>query len=324
MKNTIKKIFIFINIITLLLMQVSFAYAENMTDFNVNQESESILNAVIKSKNCNGIQDFIDNELTKSAGQGAEWYILGIYQLYNNKYNYEKFKIKLDEYVEKNKDKKRLNATSKQRIALTYLCIDEDNKYLENIVDETIGELGLFSYIYGLHLMNNGLKSSKWTEDKIIDKIIESYDEKIGFKFSPDGFDPDVTAMSCQALAKHIYRRDDVRLIVNNCLELLSKHQLDDAGFKSMDNENSESVSQMLILASMLNIDLDNDSRFIKNGKTFFDNMKMFRLDNGLYSHINDNNKNTLATQQAFYAFVSIKLNNEKKGNLYTIRKLTR
>ena len=49
------------------------------------------------------------------------------------------------------------------------------------------------------------------------------------------------------------------------------------------------------------------DERFVKNGNTLLDRLMMFRLENGSFVHALDGSgENFMATEQAFYAMVSV------------------
>ena len=78
--------------------------------------------------------------------------------------------------------------------------------------------------------------------------------------------DADVTAMALQALAK--YRdRQDVEDAVQRGLAALSALQEPNGAYLSWDEENSESVCQVIVALTELGISLDNE-RFVKNGQT--------------------------------------------------------
>lgn len=74
-----------------------------------------------------------------------------------------------------------------------------------------------------------------------------------------------MTAMALQALAK--YRdRQDVEDAVQRGLAALSALQEPNGAYLSWDEENSESVCQVIVALTELGISLD-DERFVKNGR---------------------------------------------------------
>ena len=49
--------------------------------------------------------------------------------------------------------------TARQRIGLALIACGGGELLPENLVDDTVGKLGVMSYIYGLHLVNCGAPS---------------------------------------------------------------------------------------------------------------------------------------------------------------------
>ncbi len=83
------------------------------------------------------------------------------------------------------------------------------------------------------------------------------------------GSDPDITAMVIQALAPYYTdSHPDVRAVVDKAVARLAALQNAAGGFKSWGSINSESVCQTIIALCAIGIDIDTDSRFIKNGNT--------------------------------------------------------
>lgn len=116
--------------------------------------------------------------------------------------------------------------------------------------------------------------------------------------------DADVTAMALQALAK--YRdRQDVEDAVQRGLAALSALQEPNGAYLSWDEENSESVCQVIVALTELGISLD-DERFVKNGQTLPQVLERFACEDGSYRHSLNGNSDEMATEQAFYALAAI------------------
>ena len=116
--------------------------------------------------------------------------------------------------------------------------------------------------------------------------------------------DADMTAMALQALAK--YRdRQDVEDAVQRGLAALSALQEPDGAYLSWDEENSESVCQVIVALTELGISLD-DERFVKNGQTLPQVLERFACEDGSYRHSLNGNSDEMATEQAFYALAAI------------------
>lgn len=102
--------------------------------------------------------------------------------------------------------------------------------------------------------------------------------------------DTDVTAMCLQALAP--YKSDStVKESIDRALNVLSKKQNEKGGYSSFGTVNSESVSQVISALVALDIDVQSDSRFIKNGNTLVDNLMTFKNSDGGFSHIETENR---------------------------------
>ena len=127
--------------------------------------------------------------------------------------------------------------------------------------------------------------------------------------------DADVTAMALQALAK--YRdRQDVEDAVQRGLAALSALQEPDGAYLSWDEENSESVCQVIVALTELGISLD-DERFVKNGQTLPQVLERFACEDGSYRHSLNGNSDEMATEQAFYALAAIHRAETGKTTLY-------
>ncbi len=128
--------------------------------------------------------------------------------------------------------------------------------------------------------------------------------------------DPDITAMALQALAKY-QDRADVKKVTEEALACLSKLQNNQGGYASWNEDNVESVAQVIVALTELGISLD-DPRFVKNGKTLVDNLLTFYIKGQGFQHTyGGGGSNQMATEQAFYALVAVQRMQEGKSSLY-------
>ena len=116
--------------------------------------------------------------------------------------------------------------------------------------------------------------------------------------------DVDITAMTLQALAKY---RDwqDVEDAVQRGIAALSALQEPNGAYLSWDEENSESVCQVIVALTELGISLD-DERFVKNGQTLPQVLERFACEDGSYRHSLNGGGDEMATEQALYALAAI------------------
>lgn len=127
--------------------------------------------------------------------------------------------------------------------------------------------------------------------------------------------DVDITAMTLQALAKY---RDwqDVEDAVQRGIAALSALQEPNGAYLSWDEENSESVCQVIVALTELGISLD-DERFVKNGQTLPQVLERFACEDGSYRHSLNGSSDEMATEQALYALAAIHRAETGKTTLY-------
>ena len=127
--------------------------------------------------------------------------------------------------------------------------------------------------------------------------------------------DVDITAMTLQALAKY---RDwqDVEDAVQRGIAALSALQEPNGAYLSWDEENSESVCQVIVALTELGISLD-DERFVKNGQTLPQVLERFACEDGSYRHSLNGGSDEMATEQALYALAAIQRAEAGEATLY-------
>lgn len=252
---------------------------------------------------CDGasLQDWIDGELAGGVGSAADNYILNLCHTRHG--------LNLDGYIraaaEKLQQGEISNPVTRMRCALILLACGAGDQLPADLADESIGKLGVMSYVYGLHLLKNGAQSQLWTREAIVEKLLEMQKEDGGWAVMGQHGDVDVTAMCLQALAGFTDLQG-VKEAVERAVELLAARQLESAGFSSNGNENSESASQVLIALASLGIDPAQDARFIKNGRTIVDALLEYRQDDGGFAHLPGEDANATASVQAAQAITAL------------------
>lgn len=156
------------------------------------------------------------------------------------------------------------------------------------------------------------------TRRTYIDLILSRQNADGGWSLSGSVSNADVTAMALQALAKYSSQKK-VTTAIEKGIDCLSKMQGPDGGFSSFGTENSESVAQVLVAMCELGISVD-DARFVKNGNNVVDNILTFyEKGNGFKHTSSDTKTNQMATEQCFYALVSLVRTSNGKSSLYRI-----
>lgn len=243
-----------------------------------------------------GVQEWIDTDLTTLAGTGAEWYILCLAQ--SGEHDFSAYEQALLDYLDTNTVP---SATTKQKYALVLASIGSTDAYISQILDSTVGTLGIMSYVYGLHLVNNGYQAPLSAKE-ITDAILSLQKADGGWAISGSSSDVDVTAMTLQALAPHKDGRAEVSAAIDKALSLLSARQTENGGFVSYGVENPESAAQVIIALCALDVDPLTDQRFIKNGNTAAHAIATFAQKGGGYSHVAGGAYSSAATAQVLCA----------------------
>ncbi len=296
------KVFVFALIIATAGIIPAVAYGNKKKQFE-----EGIIAYNLQKSSANSVQEWIDGELTRDAGVGSEWYIIALSNC--GKYDFSGYNTALDGYLSENEVG---SASSRLKYALTYIAIgNKTNTYISNVLGNSIGEQGIMSLVFGLHLLNNGCKCDTYSANRLIDELLSLQLTDGGFSVTGEYGDVDVTAMTVQALAVH-YNNSAVKPAVDDALDFLSARQLENGGYSAYGVPNSESASQVIIALSSLGIDVCDDDRFIKNGNTIFDAMSSFHLDNGSFCHKEGGTSDSFATAQALCAVIAYE--NMKNG----------
>lgn len=260
------------------------------------------------------IQAWIDGPLTENAGATSEWYIFGLSQSGN--YDFSAYESALLNYLNTNTVR---SASSRLKYALVLRAVGSKSDTIREILDNSIGQQGIMSWVYGLHLMNNGVACAEYTAEEVIAVLLEFQHEDGGWSLTGEFGDADVTAMTMQALALYKESNAAVKTALDNGIVFLSEKQKEDGGYTSFGQQNSESTSQVLIALSALGIDCTADDRFQKNGCTLFDAILKYRLDDGTFCHDPAKGTNHTATVQAFTSMIAYLRMTEGKAPLYIL-----
>lgn len=285
--------------VLVLLLGTMPVFAENN---DAVKEAQSIIGSIVAQKD----NDFF----TQNAGISAEWYVIALRQYgWTDFSNYE---TALLSYLE---NTQVYSPASRQKYALALLAVGSENEYIQNTLNDSIGEQGIMSWIYGMHLLNNGCVSDIHTLQEVKDMILSLQLTDGGWAVTGATGDVDVTAMAVQALAPSYETDGAVKNALDKALTFLSSQQLTDGDYASYGAGNPESTAQVMIALSALDIDCTKDSRFIKEGKTLFDGIEKYQLPDGSYCHQQDGTSNETATAQVLCAMVSyVRMNNGQSG----------
>jgi len=301
-----KRILIFlISIVTAAFALPCAAFADFSASEKAAQAVDSITAFELQKNGCSSIQEWIDGNLTQNAGQSSEWNAIVLAR--SGDHDFSAYKAALEKYISENNIP---SATSRMKNALALLAVGGNKQIADDIAESSVGEQGIMSLIYGLHLLNNGCGCSRYTVDSLTDELLALQFDDGGWAIMGENGDIDVTAMSVQALAPQYSENEKVSASIDKALGFLSAKQQNDGGYKSFGTANPESASQVLIAVSAVGADIG-DTRFIKNGNDLIDGIIKFRLDDGSFSHTEGGDTNDTATVQAYLALTAYTLSLE-------------
>ncbi len=280
----------------LCLMMCSTAWAE--APDRVGDIIEDILSYEMNKAGVDSIQAWLDGPLADAAGKSAEWYVIALSQW--GTYDFTAYQAKLRTYLAETTVR---GAVTRQKYAMALHATGAEDAYIQAVMEDSIGQQGIMSWAYGLHLMNLGCTSKSTSAETIIEQLLSLQLPDGGWALNGTVSDVDVTAMVLQALAPHA-QREDVSAAVADALQRLSQCQLDDGGFASYGTPNPESAAQVMIALCKLGIDPLQDARFIKKDHTILDGMARYQLPEGAFSHTMGGAANGNATVQVLGALV--------------------
>lgn len=159
-----------------------------------------------------------------------------------------------------------------------------------------------------------GSGKTQTTRELLIDEILSRELDGGGYTvgMTSDGPETDITAMAIQALAPY-KNRAEVKAVIDRGLKILSDKQASDGTFTDYGTKSCESIAQVIIALTALDIHPEKDSRFIKKGNTLIDALMKFYVFGGGFRHVlkttsgYDAPINGMATEQAYMALGAYK-----------------
>jgi len=223
MKNNFKKLFVFLLTLILIIFNILPVSAEGKAVDDTKNIIDGIVAFNLEKTNSSNINAWLKGELSKNPAAGAEWYVLALSQY--GDYDFSSYENALKNYLKTNKVS---SASSRLKFALTLSAIGSTDEYIYNTLNDSIGKQGIMSYVYGLHLLNNGYTSKSVTKDAVINQLLSLQLKDGGFALRGTTGDVDVTAMTVQALAPH-YKDSKVKTAIDKAISFLSLAQNEDA-----------------------------------------------------------------------------------------------
>ncbi len=232
------------------------------------------------------------------------------------------------EYVADNKGEFRL-ITDYARIALAAATVGLDPTELVGYdlvkkiyTNEKMTDQGTNGPVFSLIALDSCKhevpEDALWTRQCLVDWILEQQNKDGSFPLHQEGDsagEVDVTAMALQALSNY-QDQEEVKGAVDKALEWLSEEQLDNGGFESWGEENCETVSQVIIALTALDMDPQGEL-FVKEEGDLLTSLYSFANEDGGFAHAHGEESNEIATQQALMAITAYQRWVDEKNSLY-------
>lgn len=272
---------------------------------------QGILTALMAAGGASNPQDWINGQLAEEAGRGGEEYLLALVQ--DGTYDTAAFAASLQRWLNENTEK---NAATREKLALTFLACGFHSDYIEQTMLDSPGKMGIMSWVFALHLANNGY-AAPYTVEELLDTLLSLEKEDGGWAVIGTVSDPDTTAMTIQALAPYYGENADVTAAVDRALERLSQIQQPDGGFIGFDKPNPETAAQVMTALCALGINPLSDPRFTPAGANLLQYMLTFRQPDGTFAHVKDGASDPIATRQVFFALTAYARFLKGQGSMY-------
>ena len=275
------------------------------------ETARDLIAGIERYKGADDRQAWLDGELTDGAGKGAEWYVFALIKN-DPTLDYTKYEAALRKALIKGKV---TDPTSRMNCALVLACLGSSPDLIRETLDASIGQAGVNSWIYGLHLINAGYASAKYSAEDVVSTILGRQNADGGWSYMGSVSDVDITAMTLQALAPN---RDlpGVTEAIDVALALLAQRQQPSGGFLGMGVENAESSAMVLLALACLDRDAE-AAGFAGGTPRLLAGLAQFATSSGGFCHKVGDDVNALATSEAYFALSAHLANRNGKTSIY-------
>ncbi len=293
---------------------------EGITPDSVTQTMDGILLWQCAECGVSDVQELLDNAYAGRALNGTvQTYVIGLHG-YQPGYDYMRYLSSVQEALKED----QAGTMSLQKSAMVLSALQAENPVSVELLEETIGEQGMMSYLYGL-LMLNGMSEQDggWTREALVQEILLRQLSDGGFAITGTEGDVDVTAMALQALAPYykeaLERESDARIVqaVEKALVFLSEKQLATGDYENSGTPNAESTAQVILALCALERNVWTDESFIKEGATLLDGLSRYQNADGGFCHTEQTASNDMAASQVFAALSAVNRSMQGKCFLF-------
>lgn len=326
-------------------IKLSEAEQKNVSNYqtllDAEKELENLLQAVSNAKDAykttgSYFKGLVDKTTPMVSSIGGEWMVIGLarsgYEIsagyFDNVVTYVK------ENIDENGCLHTAKSTENSRLILALTASGYDPRdvggynLLTGLTDmDYVKKQGINGPIWALIALDSydyavpeSSAKNVVTRTKLIDTILEAQFSDGGWAIAGSSADSDMTGMALQALAPYYSSNDAVKKAVDKALVRLSMMQESNGAYATVGTVTSESISQVIVALTALQIDLNTDTRFIKNGHSVVDALLSFAVDGGGFKHIASGNRDGMASEQGYYALTSYMRMLNGENSLYDMK----
>ncbi len=289
-------------IISILMIFIMLISVSCNAEVNINNQIDKTANELYE-----------DIKYPTSNSVGGEWAVIGVMKSDIEEEKKQDFAAKYyDDIIAKVKSQKGILSeeyyTEYARAVMGVCTIGKDPKNIVgyNIIEplddyENVTKQGINAVSYAL-IASNIADIKLKNEEKYISLILQDLESN-----KAEQTNSDYIAMELMALSDYT-DRSDVKEQIDSKLEEVSRIQEDDGSFG-----NCESTAEIIFALNSLKINILEDERFEKRGKTLLDGILAFKDDDGFLHLNNDENINQMSTEKALLALEAIELSKEGK-----------
>lgn len=276
----------------------------------------------IEQKEASTAQHLLTCPVPKVSSIGGEWLVIGLARSGKlTQQTSDGYYANVQSYIKSVGGAKlhRSKSTENARVILALTAIGKDPQNVDGVnllqpladfdfvkkqgVNGPIWTLlALDSFQYEIPVDSNVKRQT--TRVGLIEYILDNQCTGGGWDLDGESADTDITGMAIQALAPYTKQNPNVKNAVDKALTLMSSVQSNNGDFSTKGEVTPESDAQMICALSAMQIDCNDDERFIKNHNSVLDSLVRFSVTDG-FAHVQGMDYNQMSTEQGYYALTA-------------------
>ncbi|QGU95718.1 hypothetical protein GOM49_12015 [Clostridium bovifaecis] len=186
---------------------------------------------------------------------------------------------------------------------------------VKDLYSRDINKLLINDVIFGLITLNYcNINDYKEAEESYINylldkKLINKIEgrELVGWSYSGDKIDVDITAMAISSLSKYYSSNKEVKNVIDKAIDTLAYLQDEKGYMPNIYGVSSEAISASINALTSLGISPE-EGKFLKNDGDLVTALISFKKDSGKFKHAVENEDfNYISSEQALRALISLK-----------------